>query len=452
MGVAKVAMDVIGVSGDPLGAIGGAGVSWVLGAVQFLREPFDVLQGDPGSISSSSSSWGGSASDLLSTAGQYRQASADQTQSWTGAAADGYRAASGNQANGLSALSEASRAVAGAIQQGGQALAQARKTVMDLISDAVQKIIQICIEALSKSWMSFGASIAEGIAKSVQQAVQTGQKLMQEIQSLVQTLQKIIQVVQKVVQIVGQVKELVELIGGKASGEQPHTMSTQQVTSNGAMATDTNPTGGGVPTADRTQVAPGYQYQTPDTAGANGTGGVQQVQAQQVAPGFQFQQPEVAAGTTPAQAVDPSQWPAPPAGVPSWGPTGPPPTDGVAAGSPTQVRDWIESARQVLVSQGVDPSLMNSDQMAGLIQHESSGNPNAINLWDSNATAGHPSKGLMQTIDSTFSEHHLPGYDNIYAPVDNIIAGTRYAIDRYGSISNVPGVRAVQNGGSYVGY
>jgi SLT domain-containing protein len=100
----------------------------------------------------------------------------------------------------------------------------------------------------------------------------------------------------------------------------------------------------------------------------------------------------------------------------------------------------------------VDPSLMNAGQMAGLIQHESSGNPGAINLWDSNATAGHPSKGLMQTIDSTFTEHHLPGYDNIYAPVDNIIAGTRYAIDRYGSISNVPGVRAVQGGRDYVGY
>jgi SLT domain-containing protein len=90
--------------------------------------------------------------------------------------------------------------------------------------------------------------------------------------------------------------------------------------------------------------------------------------------------------------------------------------------------------------------------MVGLIQHESSGNPNAINLWDSNATAGHPSKGLMQTIDSTFDQHHLPGYDNVYAPVDNIIAGTRYAIDRYGSISNVPGVRALQSGRGYVGY
>ncbi|MPZ85235.1 MAG: transglycosylase SLT domain-containing protein [Actinophytocola sp.] len=248
---------------------------------------------------------------------------------------------------------------------------------------------------------------------------------MKEIQSLVQTLQKILEVVQKVGQIVQQVKQLVELIGGKASAQQPQTLSTQQVTSNGAMATDTNPNGGGVDRLDSQQIAPGYQWQQPEIAGQN----VQLAQA----------------------TVDPTQWPAPPAGVPSWGPTGPPPDEGTAAG-PQQVGTWVETARQVLLDQGVDASLMNSDQMAGLIQHESSGNPHAINLWDSNATAGHPSKGLMQTIDSTFEAHHLPGYGNIYGPVDNIIAGTRYAIDRYGSISNVPGVRAVQNGRDYVGY
>jgi uncharacterized protein YukE len=297
LGVVKVAMDVLDVAGDPLGAIGGAGLGWVLGAVSFLREPFDVLKGNAGAVSSSAQSWGGSASSLLSTADQYRSAASDQTRSWTGSAADGYRAASGNQANGLSALSEASKAVSGAIAQGGQAVAQARKSVMDLISDAVQKIIQICIEALSKSWMSFGASIAEGIAKSVQQAVSTAQKLAQQIQSLVSTLQKIMQVVQKVTQIVQQVKQLVELIGGKASAEQPHTMSTQQVTSTGAMASDTNPTGGGVQTVAREQIAPTYQHQDPAMAGANGTGGVQQATAQQIAPGYQSQTPQMASGT-----------------------------------------------------------------------------------------------------------------------------------------------------------
>ncbi len=220
MGVTNVAMDVIGIAGDPLGAISSAGISWVLGAVSFLREPFDILKGNPSAITGSSQSWLTAANNLTSTAQQYRQASTTQTSNWVGTAGNGYRTASGNQASGLEALAGASQAVSSAITKAGQAVAQARKTVMDLISEAVQKIIQICIEALSKSWLSFGASVAMGIAQSTQKAVSTAQKTMTEIQKVVKTLQSIMQTVQQIVQTVQQVKQLLQQIGGLASGQQ----------------------------------------------------------------------------------------------------------------------------------------------------------------------------------------------------------------------------------------
>jgi len=72
-----------------------------------------------------------------------------------------------------------------------------------------------------------------------------------------------------------------------------------------------------------------------------------------------------------------------------------------------------------------------------LIMRESGGNPNAINLTDSNALAGHPSQGLMQTIPSTFAAYALPGLGGITNPVANIVAGIRYILSRYGSIFNV---------------
>jgi SLT domain-containing protein len=74
------------------------------------------------------------------------------------------------------------------------------------------------------------------------------------------------------------------------------------------------------------------------------------------------------------------------------------------------------------------------------IIRESSGNPNAINLWDSNAAKGIPSKGLLQVIDPTFNAYHVAGtsYD-IYDPVANITAACNYAAARYGSIDNVFG-------------
>lgn len=118
-----------------------------------------------------------------------------------------------------------------------------------------------------------------------------------------------------------------------------------------------------------------------------------------------------------------------------------------------QVQSWIAQALQQL---GIDPNSPQGQQMKQalelMIQKESGGNPNAINLWDSNAKAGHPSIGLMQTIQPTFDKYAMPGHTDIRNPVDNIIAGTRYALARYGSLDNVPGVKGVRSGKGYQGY
>lgn len=115
-------------------------------------------------------------------------------------------------------------------------------------------------------------------------------------------------------------------------------------------------------------------------------------------------------------------------------------------------KKWIEEAIQALREKGYNISDSDAAIIATIIEKESGGNPNAINLWDSNAEAGIPSKGLMQTIDPTFNAYKLDGHGDIWNPVDNIIAGTRYAIERYGSLSNVPGIAAMSQGSGYVGY
>lgn len=112
----------------------------------------------------------------------------------------------------------------------------------------------------------------------------------------------------------------------------------------------------------------------------------------------------------------------------------------------------IDQAVSILAAQGVPVDKMNKADIRTIIEHESGGNAHAVNGWDSNAAKGTPSKGLMQTIDPTFNSYKLAGHNDIFNPVDNIIAGVRYAISRYGSVSNVPGVKAVRNGGKYVGY
>jgi ElaB/YqjD/DUF883 family membrane-anchored ribosome-binding protein len=89
---------------------------------------------------------------------------------------------------------------------------------------------------------------------------------------------------------------------------------------------------------------------------------------------------------------------------------------------------------------GVTNPTARQNWMNGLLtaaQRESSYNPAAINLSDSNAAAGDPSRGLMQTIPSTFAAYHEPGTStNIYNPVANIAAAMNYVMSRYGVLPN----------------
>jgi hypothetical protein len=114
------------------------------------------------------------------------------------------------------------------------------------------------------------------------------------------------------------------------------------------------------------------------------------------------------------------------------------------------VHGWIVKALQIM-GMSRNPSLIAG--IGRLISSESGGNPNAINLWDSNAKAGHPSKGLMQTIATTFAAYVWPALRgrSIYDPVANITAGVRYAIANYG-IGMLMGGGRHTGSGVYQGY
>ena len=118
------------------------------------------------------------------------------------------------------------------------------------------------------------------------------------------------------------------------------------------------------------------------------------------------------------------------------------------AGNNHSLDGWIAKALGLMgLPQALAPGVKK------IVMHESTGNPDAINNYDRNALNGTPSRGLMQTIPSTFKACVLPSLAgrSITDPVANITAGVRSMITHHG-------VSAVMNGGrrdddgNYLGY
>jgi len=109
---------------------------------------------------------------------------------------------------------------------------------------------------------------------------------------------------------------------------------------------------------------------------------------------------------------------------------------------------WLTTAMGI-----TGTSMSDYGMLMKLIMSESGGNPNAINLTDSNAQAGHPSQGLMQTIPTTFERWRNKSLsDNIVDPIANLVAGINYIKGTYGSVANTPGIKSLMSGGAYKGY
>ena len=118
--------------------------------------------------------------------------------------------------------------------------------------------------------------------------------------------------------------------------------------------------------------------------------------------------------------------------------------------STSGVEQWRNLAKTALLITG-QYTESNLNALLTQMKHESGGNARAINLWDSNAKKGIPSKGLMQVIDPTFRSYAMSPYNkDIYDPLSNMVAAIRYTVSRYGSLYKgwtARGYKGYKNGG-----
>ncbi|MFD1149505.1 WXG100 family type VII secretion target, partial [Saccharothrix hoggarensis] len=217
LGMANTAMGIVGLAGNPLSGFLSAGFSWAMQHVDFLREPFDALLGNPQAIQRMSDSWASAAKQIEGIVADYRRTSVEETQGWRGRSADGYRAASKKHAAGLETLAKATQGISRAAKGAGELVATVRKTIMDLISQAVSDMVMKIIQWLSASFLTFGAAIGAAIADIVQMACNYAKKLADFLQKLGNSLKKLIDMIKSVAQIAQTAKQILQAITAMTS-------------------------------------------------------------------------------------------------------------------------------------------------------------------------------------------------------------------------------------------
>lgn len=85
--------------------------------------------------------------------------------------------------------------------------------------------------------------------------------------------------------------------------------------------------------------------------------------------------------------------------------------------------DWTEAIKNAAYMMDVkDLSQNDIDRIKSLIEHESGGDEQIQNNWDSNARAGNPSIGLVQFTQTTFDTYKLTGYEDIRVGFNQLLA------------------------------
>lgn len=110
-----------------------------------------------------------------------------------------------------------------------------------------------------------------------------------------------------------------------------------------------------------------------------------------------------------------------------------------ASGGGGNVEQWRGVVLQALGMVGQPPTM--ADTTLRRMNQESSGNPNIVNTWDSNARKGTPSVGLMQVIGPTYRANADPRHDvgpyvhgTSVDPLSNVLASMHYTLRKYGSL------------------
>lgn len=177
MNAAGGAMGVAGFLADPLAGLIGAGFGWLIEHVPFLREPLDWLTGDQEQLDSMSKTWGNIANHLEHVSTDLKQWVKTDTGQWAGDEFRAYETFGVDKADTYRSVATGAQGISALVNVCKTILNVVRGIVRDLISEAVGKLVSICIR-WAPAMAAFGAGVAGAIAECTATAVKYANKAL----------------------------------------------------------------------------------------------------------------------------------------------------------------------------------------------------------------------------------------------------------------------------------
>ena len=185
LGAVATVVDTVKFVLNPLGSLISAGLGWLIEHVSFLREPLDMLMGDPDQIQLLSQ-------EVHTIAESIRKIGEDQTASmsgdishWQGDAATAFNDKMKELSADLDSKAHGTDIVGYLIQTNMAIIAAVRGLFRDLITTVLGDIISTMLIALATAPITFGASLVAGVSWCVTQATLTATSLASKLASVI---------------------------------------------------------------------------------------------------------------------------------------------------------------------------------------------------------------------------------------------------------------------------
>jgi hypothetical protein len=178
MNFAGGAMGVAGFLADPLAGLVSMGFGWLMEHVSFLHEPLDWLTGDQETLDGMSKTWGNISNHLEQVSTDLKDWVGTDSGQWLGREFRAYEGWGKDRAETYGSVATGAQAISVLVNLCKTIMNVVRGIVRDLISEAVGKLVSICLR-WAPAVAAFGAGVAGAIAECIPTAIKYANKALE---------------------------------------------------------------------------------------------------------------------------------------------------------------------------------------------------------------------------------------------------------------------------------